>query len=270
MPNGYPPREDRKTQEEQKGIGLAVCLLLLVVSCRPVFAQDSYDSNDTLLWDGLESRQHWSINTSGEVGVSSEFRTQGQGCLAINVSSDIPSAKGLTIRKSNTDLDVTFAKKVILDIYNSGPPCDIALAFNTDGIRESIPKRLETGLNTNVTFDITTKDFKVPFGNANIATDVMFIIYPRDSRVGQIFMDNIRIKKYGGLQSEPPSISPGYIAVPEVEPFTPVETSDSTGAYSIAGGSFGDNNTVPEHKTVAIFGAGLIGIAALRKKHFKK
>ncbi len=270
MTNGYPQKDDRKTQGEQRGIGLAVCLLLLVISVRPVFAQSSNGSSDTLLWDGLESRQHWSINTSGDVGISSEFKTEGNGSLAINITNSIPSAKGLTIRKSNTDLDVTFANKVILDIYNSGPPCDIALAFNTDGIRESIPKRLETGLNTNVTFDITTKDFKVPFGSANIATDVMFIIYPRDSRVGQIFMDNIRIKKYGGLQSEPPSISPGFFAEPEIEPFTPIETPENTGAYSIAGGSFEENNTVPEHKTFAIFGAGLIGIAALRRKHFKK
>jgi hypothetical protein len=133
-----------------------------------------------------------------------------------------------------------------------------------------VPKRIETGLNTNVSFDITSKDFKVPFGNANIATDVMFIIYPKDSRVGQVYLDNIRIKKYGGLQSEPPSISPGYFAEPEVEPFTPVETTDDTGSYSILGGSSTDNNVVPEHKTAAIFGAGLIGLAAFRRKHFKK
>jgi hypothetical protein len=247
------------------------CIMVLQVCIiRPVFAQDAYGSDDTLLWDGLESKQHWSINIKGEVGVGPEFKTEGQNCLSISSSNGIP-ANGLTIKKSNTDLDVTFAKNIILDIYNSGPPCDLAVAFKTDGIRESVPKRIESGLNRNVTFEISTKDFKVPFGDANIATDVMFIVYPKDSRVGQIYLDNIRIKKYGGLQSEPPSISPGYIAEPEVEPFTPAETyTDTGGAYSILGGSSGGNNVVPEHKTIAIFGAGLAGLAFFRRNHFKK
>ncbi|MFA6356002.1 MAG: hypothetical protein WCY23_02720 [Candidatus Omnitrophota bacterium] len=239
---------------------------------RPVFAQGVDDSVDTLLWDGLESKAHWSINTKGELGVGPEFKTEGQNCLSISSSNGIP-ANGLTIKKSNTDLDVTFAKNIILDIYNSGPPCDLAVAFKTDGIRESVPKRIESGLNKNVTFEISTKDFKVPFGDANIATDVMFVVYPKDSSVGQIYLDNIRIRKYGGLQSEPPGISPGYIAEPEVEPFTPAEAPEDAGtggAYSILGGSSGDNNLVPEHKTIAIFGAGLLGLAAFRRKHFKK
>jgi hypothetical protein len=251
-------------------IGSLICLFLLVIFSRPVFAQGDYDNNDTLLWDGLESKQHWSINTEGEVEVSSGFSTEGKKSLSINVSSDIP-ANGVVIKKSNTDLDVTFAKRIILDIYNSGPPCDMAIAFYTDGIRESIPKRIDSGLNKNVTFDITSKDFKMPFGAANIATDVMFVVYPKDSKVGPIYLDNIRIKKYGGLQSQPPGISPAFMAEPEVEPFTPAPAYEDTGAYSMIGGSLpGDNNIVPEHNTIAIFGAGLLGLAAFRRKHFKK
>lgn len=244
-------------------------MLLLVIFGQTVFAQGSDEDNDTLLWDGLESRQHWSINTIGDVGVSSDFSTEGKKSLSINVSNSIP-ANGVVIKKSNTDLDVTFAKKIILDIYNSGPPCDLAVAFYTDSVRESVPKRIESGLNKNVSFDITSRDFKMPFGAANIATDVMFVMYPKDSKVGPVYLDNIRIKKYGGLQSEPPGISPAFVAEPEVESFTPAENSTDTGGYSIAGGSSADNNVVPEHKTAAIFGAGLLGLAAFRKKHFKK
>ncbi len=262
MPRRMPAGKYRK---RSKGKEIAACLALFLSVCRSLPAQGSYN-DDTLLWDSLDSGRQWSINTTGNLGISSEHKTEGQGSLSVVVKGSVP-ARGLVLKKSNTDLDVTFARNIILDVYNSGSPCNLAVAFNTDGLRESIPKRIESGLNRNVTFEISTKDFKVPFGDANIASEVMFVVYPSDGTLQPLFFDNIRIKKYGGLQSSPINITPALLE--ESPPETPSELSADTsaGLYSIlSGASSDDEPTVPEHKSLLIFGAGLAGFAFLRKK----
>ncbi|MFA5093770.1 MAG: PEP-CTERM sorting domain-containing protein [Candidatus Omnitrophota bacterium] len=269
MPYGYPAGEDREHKKRFKGKEITACLVLFLSICRPLPAQSSYD-NDTLLWDSLDSGRQWSINTTGNLGISGEHKTEGKGSLSVVVKGGVP-ARGLVLKKSNTDLDVTFARNIILDIYNSGPPCNLAVAFKTDGLRESLPRRIESGLNRNVTFEISTKDFKVPFGDANIASEVMFVVYPADGMLRPLFFDNIRIKKYGGLQSSPINITPALLE--ETLPETPSELSADTsaGLYSIlSGASSDDEPTVPEHKSLLIFGAGLAGFAFFRKKYFKK
>ncbi|MDO8525822.1 MAG: hypothetical protein Q7S07_04980, partial [Candidatus Omnitrophota bacterium] len=187
----------------------------------------------------------------------------GNSSLAVNFNGEVP-AHGVILKKSDTYLDVSFANKIILDIYNSGPPCQLALAFYTDGLHESVPKRLNSGLNKNVTFEVSPKDFKTSFNYSGIAKNVMLIIYPGDHSVGQVYFDNIRIKKYGGLKYEQPGISP--MLEPVAEEATPPEVPlPYSGPLSILNGSLPGNPSPPppvvrEHKTIFIFGIGLVGL----------
>jgi len=269
MPYGYPAGEDREHKKRFKGKEIAACLVLFLSICRPLSAQSSYD-NDTLLWDSLDSERQWSINTAGSLGIDAEYKTEGRGSLSVVVKGSIP-AMGLILKKSNTDLDVTFARNIILDIYNSGPPCNLAVAFKTDGLRESLPRRIESGLNRNVTFEISAKDFKAPFGDANIASEVMFVVYPADGALQPLFFDNVRIRKYGGLESPPINIIPALLEENVLETPSALSTESAAGLYSILSGMDSyDEYTVPEHMSFLIFGAGLAGFAFFRKKYFKK
>jgi hypothetical protein len=265
MPYGYPAGKDREDKKRFKGKEITACLVLFLSICRPLPAQSSYD-NDTLLWDGLDSGHRWSINTTGDLGISTEYKTEGRGSLSVIVKGNVP-VTGLVLKKSNTDLDVTFAKNIILDVYNSGEPCSLAVAFNTDGLRESIPKRIGSGLNRNVTFEISTKDFRVPFGDANIASEVMFVVYPAGGTLRTLFFDNVRIRKYGGLQSPPLNITPALLYETFQEGPLEMSTDSPAGLYSILSGiSSYDESIVPEHMSLLVFSAGLAGFAFLRKK----
>ncbi|MDD5437492.1 MAG: hypothetical protein PHX20_08130 [Candidatus Omnitrophica bacterium] len=219
-----------------------------------------------LLWDGLESNSNWSVNAAGKMALTPAYKTEGNSSLSVNVEGEIPSAHGVIIKKSNANLDVAFANKVILDIYNSGEPCQISLAFETGNYHESVPKTLNSGMNRNVTFEISSKDFKAPFDYASTAKNVMFIVHPNDGSIDPIYFDNIRVKKYGGLKSVPPGISPAVLAAIGEE-IPPEVTPEYTGPYSILSGSVpGEHNEVPEHKTAVIFGLGLAGLLFYRKK----
>ena len=248
-------------------IGMIACYsLLLFVFGQCGFAQEASGGGDTLLWDGLEDNGGWSINTNGKTSVTPDHKTEGNSSLAVSVEGQIP-AQGVVLTKKNADLHISFANKVILDVYNSGSPCKLALAFNSGSFHESVPKDLSSGLNKNVTFEISPADFKSSFGYESVAKEVMLIIYPGDNSVGPVYFDNIRIKKYGGLKYVPPGISSMY--VPVAQESAPIEAAvDNGGPYSIVSGlSAGDtNNTVSEHKTVFIFGLGLAGLYFYRKK----
>ena len=239
---------------------IPICALFLFVFCHPVFAQDG----DMLLWDGLENSNNWSLNAPGNLAVSSDHKTEGNSSLAVNVNGQAP-ATGVVIRKANTSLDVSLANKVVLDIYNSGAPCQLALGFETDSYHESVPQTLNSGMNSNVTFEISSKDFKAPFDYSSTAKNVMFVVYPSGNSVDPIYLDNIRVKKYGGLVSTPPGISPAAQILAE-EPVTPEVTPEYTGSYGVAGFAPREDLTVPEHKTAVIFGLGLVGLLFYRKK----
>ena len=218
---------------------------------------------------GIEINNSWSLNTPGNLTLTADHKTEGNTSLAINVNGQIP-ANGVIIRKANANLNVSLANKVILDIYNSGSPCRIALAFDTGNYHESVPKTLDSGLNKNVTFEINSKDFKAPFDYSSTANNVMFIVYPGKDSVGPVYLDNIRIQKYGGLKSEPPGISPAVQAIAEADTTPEATIPESTGAaYSILAGAVANNtpvNPVSEHKTFLLFGIGLVGFFFYRKK----
>ena len=255
-----------KTKEQLAISVITYYALLLFVFSRCAFAQASSGSGDVILWDGLENNSDWSVNAAGKLTTTADHKTEGNGSMAVNVNGQIP-ANGVIISKANANLNVSFANQVILDIYNSGSPCQVALAFDTGNLHESVPKTLGSGWNKNVTFEISSKDFKAPFDYSGTAKSVMFIVYPGKDTVDPVYLDNIRIKKYGGLKSVPPGISPVALVLP-VEPTPPdVAAPAYTGAYSILGGSVpGNNNPVPEHKTILLFGMGLVGLFFYRKK----
>lgn len=237
-------------------------LLLLFIFSQCAFAQEPLDNGDVLLWDGLENDRSWSINAGGNIALTPDHRTEGNSSLAVNFNGEIP-AHGVILKKADTDLDVSFANKMILDIYNSGPPCQLALAFYTDGLHESVPKRLNSGLNKNITFEISPKDFKTSFNYDGVAKNVILIVYPTGNLEGTVYFDNIRIKKYSGLKYEPPGISPMLLVAEEYTP--PEEPATYEGPLSILNGSLPENPSPPppvvrEHKTILFVGIGLVGI----------
>lgn len=243
-----------------------VISLLLFVFSRCAFAQES-SNGDTLLWDGLENSNNWSVNSGGDITMTPDYKTEGNNSLAVNVSGQ-PPADGIILRKESANLDVSFANKIVLDIYNSGLPCQVSLAFDTGNVHESVTKVLNSGLNKNVTFEISPKDFKASFDYEGVAKNVMFIIYPNDGSVGPVYFDNIRIKKYGGLKYEAPNISPRIQAA--VQTSIPEESPVDYGTgYTILDGQEPEGSDiviVAEHKTVFIFGLGLAGLLFYRKK----
>lgn len=233
-----------------------------------LFAQESDDQTDLVVWDGMESKGNWNTSNKSKISVSAEYVTEGRSNLKIN-GGDSVSPSGVRVTKENTYLDLSFAKKIVFDVYNSGGPCQIATVLYAGQRYESIPKELASGLNKNVTFELNAKDFKFIMTAENIAQIVEFIIYPQDDKVGPLYIDNIRVKKLGGLQSLPPGISPAVGAV-IAEGFTPVETPQPyTGGYTVAAFPHENTYVIDEPKTLLLLGTGLIGFCLFRKRDLK-
>ncbi|KPK39243.1 MAG: hypothetical protein AMJ78_08790 [Omnitrophica WOR_2 bacterium SM23_29] len=199
-------------------------LFLGVSNC--VFAQEQ---TETVLWDGMETEDYWSIATwgdRGELSLSAEQKTEGQNSLKVTFGPEgkqTPS-KGIVLEKEQTAVDIDSTEKVILDIYNDGLPFDLALVLYTDEFCESSPKRIEIGLNKDVVFDLSAADFKSPTSNweynytlrpGTVAWRVMFIIYPDEGVSGSVYFDNIRVEKLPRIKS-PQNVIP-------VEDYTPPE-----------------------------------------------
>ncbi len=245
-------------------------LLLLCLGIGGVlFAQVSDDQSDLTLWDGMESKGNWNVSDKSKMSSSAEYVTQGRGSLRINGDVSVP-ASGIKVTKQNTYLDLSFAKKIVFDVYNSGSPCQVAVALYAGQRYESIPKELASGMNKNVTFELNAKDFKFIMTSENIAQTVELIFYSQDDKIKPIYIDNIRVKKLGGLQSLPPGISPAAGAL-IAEGFTPVETTPAyTGSYSV--GAFPHDNTTPigEPLTLFLVGTGIVGFFLNKKKDTKR
>jgi hypothetical protein len=228
-------------------------------------AQEADDQTDLVVWDGMEHKSTWHADGKGKLALATEYVTEGRSSLQL-------SGKGpVTLTKENTYLDLSFAKKFVFDIYNSGAPCQIAVAIYAGQRYESIPKTLQNGLNKNVTFELNAKDFKFILTSENVAQAVEFVVYPQDDTVDPLYIDNVRVKKLGSLASLPPGISPAAGAL-IAEGFTPVETTPVyTGAYSV--GAFPHNpppNVIPEPVTLFLLGTGAAGIILFKKKSLKR
>lgn len=245
------------------GIFLAFLFLSLTM-CGYLFGQELNDDTSLVVWDGMERKSTWHSDGKGKVSLATEHVTEGRSSLSISGNGPV------TLTKENTYLDLSFAKKVVFDIYNSGAPCQIAVALYAGQRYESIPKELQNGLNKNVTFELNAKDFKFLLTSENTAQAVEFIIYPQDDIVEPLYIDNVRVKKLGSLASLPPGISPAVGSI-IAEGFTPVETTpEYTGAYSV--GAFPHDNPPPinEPKTLFLLGTGVVGLLICKKKGLKK
>ena len=235
-----------------------------------LFAQEANDQTDLVLWDGMETKGNWNVSNKSKISVSTEYVTEGRNSLRINGGDSVPPS-GVTVTKHNTYLDLSFAKKIVFDVYNSGTPAQITVVLYAGQRYESIPKELASGLNKNVTFELNAKDFKFILTSENVAQIVEFIIYPQDDKIDPLYIDNIRVKKLGGLQSLPPGISPAVGAL-IAEGFTPVETTPvSTGSYSVA--AFPRNpppTPINEPRTLFLLGTGVVGLILFKKKGIKK
>lgn len=242
-------------------------LLFLFIS-NYIFAEEQRGLGYIFLWDDLESKSNWTID-AGNMNLSTYHTTEGQSSLKVTVGQETARdlSKGIVLKKEKAILNIENAKGLILDIYNEGEPFKMVLAFYTNGLHESFPKRIESGLNKNVVFDLGAENFSPPFGLENIAQSLSFIIYPEKDTLNPVYIDNIRIHQYGGIEFTPgfsPTVT-GMVA----EGYTPPETPPVEHLYRLPGWTTGEETPPPiiyEPKTLFLLGTGLVGLVFYQRK----
>lgn len=256
-------------------MGRRICFLpfLFVFISNYTFAQDELETNYIVLWDGLESRNNWNIVSAGEqdrLNLSSEYKTEGQTSLKVKSEIDRGSEEGIALKKEKAFLNIERARSVILDIYNTGAPFDLALVLNIDGFHKSYTKKIARGLNENIIFELKPRNFNPPFRQDAIAQNILLMIYPGRDRLDPFYLDNIRIHLYGGTEFLP-TVSPG-IGDLVAEGYTPPEAGP--GHLLLLPGwspiNVGESTPpIPEPKTLFLVGAGLTSILFLQKRKKK-
>lgn len=237
-----------------------------------IFAQEEQERRYTyvVLWDGLEFKNNWAIATGNEkdqLYLSTKHRTQGLNSLKVSIDPKTKRdlSKGIILRREEADLNIDSAKSIILDVYNTGKPFRLVLVLYTDGLHESFPKIIESGLNKDIVFELSAINFNPPFGPENIAQRLLLIVYPETEMLDSIYFDNIRIQKYGGTELTP-GLSPtasGLIA----EGYTlPEPASRVLSRYSPILREQPPPTVIHESKTLVLLGTGLIGILFCHKK----
>ncbi|KPK39783.1 MAG: hypothetical protein AMJ78_07915, partial [Omnitrophica WOR_2 bacterium SM23_29] len=205
--------------------------------------------------------------------LTTEYKTEGQSSLAIDIGleTDRILSKGIVLKKEKAVLNIEGAKGVLLDIYNDGEPFELVLAFYTDGLHESFPRKVESGINKNIFFELSIENFNPPFGPEKIAQSLSFIIYPQKDTLNSVYFDNIRIYQYGGIELAPgfsPSVK-GMVA----EGYSPPEIAPSAEhTYLLPGWSTGVESppVIYEPKTLFLLSTGLVGIVYCHKRKRKK
>lgn len=246
----------------------AVFLFLSLSAEGYLFAAGADDASNMAVWDGMENKSAWESSVTSKISVSSEYATEGR--LSLEVSGNNIPSSGVTVAKKNTYLDLSFAKKIVFDVYNSGAPCKVAIAVYAGQRYESIPKEIQSGLNKNVTFEFNAQDFTFILTAETVAQSVEFIIYPQGDELEPLYIDNVRVNQYGGLQSLPPGISPTMSAA-IAEGFTPIEiTPLYTGAYRIITFPHMPLNPINEPGTLFLLGTGFLGLILFKKKSIKR
>ncbi|MDD4879330.1 MAG: hypothetical protein PHR22_02600, partial [Candidatus Omnitrophica bacterium] len=165
---------------------------------------------ETVLWDGLEAKHLWSLAQWGDAArltIVPDNKTEGEKCFKVEFGPEGKQnpPKGLVLEREQSAIDLDSTKKLIVDIYNDGPPFELALVLYTDEFIESATETIKKGLNKDVTFNIHEKDFKSPTSNwqynyapraGTIAWRIMFIMYAEDTEAkGNIYFDNIRVER---------------------------------------------------------------------------
>lgn len=211
----------------------AIFMISLLGAGNHVFAQEQ---TETFLWDGMETKNYWSIakwSDKGELSLSVEHRTEGANAfkVAFGPEGKQDPSKGIVLEKEQTAIDIASTKKIILDVYNDGPPFELALVLYTDEFCESSTETIKKGLNKDIVFDLSAKDFKSPTSKwsynyslrpGTIAWRVMFIIYPDDiDDSGSVYFDNIRVEKIPRIKSAQNVIPVADYTPPEIISVTP-------------------------------------------------
>ncbi len=194
----------------KKLLWASVTVLLLIAGNRAFGFAEGEEATETVIWDSLDAKGQWAITKWGDEGklsLSAEQKTEGENAFRIDFGPEGKQApsKGIVLEKEQTALDIDSTKKIILDVYNDGPPFELATVIYTDEFCESSTETIEAGLNKDVTFDLRAKDFKSPTSGwrynyslrpGTIAWRVMFIIYPDDvNDKGSVYFDNIRVER---------------------------------------------------------------------------
>lgn len=244
-------------------------LVLYLFLSGHIFAQEQGRSADLVLWDGLEQQNNWSVNEECGLSLTTEYATEGRTSLKVNLNG-ATSPQIVAVKKINSYIDLNSTNKVVFDIFNSGEPFQIVLALYTDQRYESIPKRINSGLNENISFELNSSDFKFILTPGEIVQAVEFVVYPGKDGVQPFYLDNIRVKQLSSLESLLlTGISPALRASFN-DGFTPFGEADSYApVYGIAGFPHASSaNVFPEPKTLFLFGAGLF-VFYLAKKVVK-
>lgn len=264
-------QDEQQRIEDTQGIwgqktGFLLFLFLFLATSGGAFAEAIDDQADLSLWDGMEQKSTWHAGGKSNASLSTEYITEGRSSLEISGGNN---GGPVVVAKEDTYLDLSYAKKIVFDVYNSGAPCKMAVAVYAGQRYESIPKEIQSGLNRNVTFEFNAKDFTFILTAENVAQTVEFIVYPEGDNLSSLYLDNVRIKQYGSLQS--PGIPPTSMGCVFVEGFTPPEiTPTYTGSYSVVAFPSHQTYVIPEPATLFLFGAGLLELLIRKKKSLKK
>ncbi|MFA5339021.1 MAG: DUF5060 domain-containing protein [Candidatus Omnitrophota bacterium] len=199
--------------------------VLAVVNC--VYAAET----ETVVWDGLESKNLWSIAPWGDAAkltVTPEDKTEGEKCFKVEFGPEGKQnpPKGVVLEREQSAIDLDSTKKLVVDIYNDGPPFELALVLYTDEFIESATETIKKGLNKDITFKVHEKNFKSPTSNwqynyapraGTIAWRIMFVIYSEDVEAkANVYFDNIRVERTPRLASEQKVIPVAEYKAPKI------------------------------------------------------
>ncbi|MFA6355887.1 MAG: DUF5060 domain-containing protein [Candidatus Omnitrophota bacterium] len=199
---------------------------------------------ETVVWDSLEAKHLWSLAQWGDaakLSIVADNKTEGEKCFRVSFGPEGKQnpPKGVVLEREQSAIDLDTSKKLMVDIYNDGPPLEMALVLYTDEFIESSTATIRKGLNKDITFDLHAKDFKSPTSKwqysytprpGTIAWRIMFVMYTEDPDVkSDVYFDDIRIERTPRLTSEQKIIPLADYTEPKVTAVKPV--SDKVEQY---------------------------------------
>ncbi|MDD5737377.1 MAG: DUF5060 domain-containing protein [Candidatus Omnitrophica bacterium] len=194
------------------------------------------EGTETILWDGFESRNLWTIAPWGDAAkltVSAENKVEGQKCFKVSFGPEGKQnpPKGVVLEREQSAIDLDTSKKLTVDIFNDGPPFELALVLYTDEFIESSTTTVRKGLNKDIEFDLHANDFKSPNSKwqysytphpGTIAWRIMFIMYAEDTEAkANVYFDNMRLERAPRITSEQKIIALADYTAPDITAVKP-------------------------------------------------
>ncbi len=199
------------------------CLIYFLLLVIPgLFLMQTPAHAKTILIDSFEGSLGWKSNPSGDLAtlsIAPQNATEGKNSLHVSFQS---TGKGKAVISHPESRDLSSINALVLDVTNpQATPVDIALALQTGASWtwfESKPFTLIPGLNKNVRFDLTKKDFKstatqwqftTVLGDIAQLQQIVLLIFPGQLKKVDVFIDNICWEQAGSNQkkTESPVIS---------------------------------------------------------------